>query len=45
MTNREFARDVNEFIQACQRAGISATRRQASKYRNRRGKAYKEGKR
>ena len=29
-----------EFIEACRRAGVNPSRRQAAKYRNRRGKAF-----
>ena len=31
------------FQQACERAGIPVTRRQARKWNNKRGKAWKEG--
>jgi hypothetical protein len=40
MTNTEFTFDKN-FIAACRAAEIPATRRQASKYRNKKGKAWK----
>ena len=40
MTNREFAATNEEFREACERAGIAPTQRQASKFRLRDGKAY-----
>ena len=40
MTNREFALTDEKFRQACQRAGISPTARQASKWRGKTGKAW-----
>jgi len=39
-TNRDFALNNEEFRQACARAGIQPTQRQASKFRLRDGKAY-----
>lgn len=44
MTNAEFAKD-KDFQSACDRAGIPATKRQASKFRSKRGLAYKKGRR
>lgn len=41
MTNRKFAEQNKEFIAACRRVEIQPTKRQASKFRNRRGLAYK----
>lgn len=40
-TNKSFAKTDKVFIEACNRAGVQPTTRQASKYRNRRGLAYK----
>jgi hypothetical protein len=40
MTNKEFARTDNVFKLACELAKVEPTSRQASKYRNRRGRAY-----
>lgn len=31
------------FLEACKKAGVDSTRRQASKWNNRKGKAYKYG--
>lgn len=42
VTNKKFASDDDNFRGMCARAGIDATRRQASKYRNHKGKAFKE---
>jgi hypothetical protein len=41
-TNAEFCKDKT-FAAACERAGIPATIRQASKYRNKKGAAYRSG--
>lgn len=43
MTNAEFAKTDTKFTQACEKAGIKPTKRQASKWKMRKGKAYKEG--
>jgi hypothetical protein len=43
MTNRKFA-ETKGFVDACESAGVDPTQRQASKYRNKKGLAYKEGK-
>lgn len=40
--NREYAQQA-EFLAACKRAGVSPTKRQASKFRRRIGLAYREG--
>lgn len=39
-TNREFSSRNELFQVACELAGVPATKRQASKWRNRRGRAY-----
>ena len=39
MTNKEFARTNDKFIAACKNVGIEPTKRQASKWRNNKGKA------
>lgn len=40
----DFLKQENkEFIQACEKVGLSATRRQASKWLMKKGKAWKEG--
>lgn len=46
MTNREFANTDANFQEKCSEADIPATKRQASKFRNKKGKAFKgeEGK-
>lgn len=41
MTNAEFAAKDGAFRAACERGGISPTKRQASKWRARKGKAWK----
>jgi len=38
--NAEFAKDKN-FIDLCEAAGVKPTKRQASKYRSKRGAAYR----
>lgn len=41
MKNKEFAeKDVN-FIRCCEAAGVEPTKRQASKFRNGKGRAFK----
>jgi hypothetical protein len=40
MSNREFAEKNQEFRTACELAGTPPTSRQASKYRNEKGKAF-----
>ena len=41
--NEQFAKENAEFQSACQKVDIKPTTRQASKFRNKRGKAYTEG--
>lgn len=41
--NREFAKVDGKFLQACEKANVSPTKRQASKYRRKVGLAYREG--
>ena len=41
MTNKKFAETNQEFIEACQSIDIKPTKRQASKYRMGKGKAFK----
>ena len=41
LTNRKFAKEDEKFQEACMNAEIQPTTRQASKYRNQKGKAYK----
>lgn len=43
MTNKKFAKENTIFIEACERVGIQPTKRQASKWLNKKGKAFKEG--
>jgi hypothetical protein len=40
MTNKEFAKSDQKFIDDCQKANVEPTARQASKYRMKKGKAY-----
>lgn len=42
VTNREFAQKNKEFIEICVNAGVEPTSRQASKYRNKKGLAFKK---
>lgn len=42
MTNRQYAQTNNVFQSACSRAGLPPTKRQASKYRRQRGRAFRE---
>lgn len=42
MTNRQYA-ETDKFKATCKRAAVKATPRQASKYRNRKGRAYRHG--
>ena len=39
-TNAEFAKQDGQFQQACAKADVKPTRRQASKFRNKEGSAY-----
>jgi len=43
ITNKEYANNDRNFIDACVKVGIDATHRQASKFRNKKGLAYKKG--
>ena len=43
MTNKEFAEKDKEFKRACDYVHVNPTKRQASKYRNKKGTAYKHG--
>lgn len=40
LSNKEFSSQIKKFSHACQEAGIEPTKRQAAKWRNRKGKAY-----
>ena len=40
-TNKDFAKKDSVFQAACAKAGVEATARQASKYRMKKGTAYK----
>jgi hypothetical protein len=40
MSNKEFASQVKRFNAACVKAGIIPTKRQAAKWRNRKGVAF-----
>lgn len=41
-TNAHFSTHDPRFLAACERAGVKPTRRQASKFRAKRGRAYAE---
>jgi len=41
--NRAFAETDKQFQRSCEKAGVSPTKRQASKYRRKVGLAYREG--
>ena len=41
-TNSEFANQDEKFLEACITADVKPTRRQASKFRNKSGKAYRK---
>jgi len=43
MTNAEFAKSNKEFIAACEAVKLEPTSRQASKWMNQKGKAFKVG--
>ena len=43
-TNKEFAAEDGNFRAACAKVGVEPTTRQASKFRNRKGIAWKGGK-
>ncbi len=42
-TNKVFATTNKDFMAACTKADVEPTKRQASKYRRKIGKAWKEG--
>jgi hypothetical protein len=44
LTNKEFANSDPGFLEACARVQLKPTKRQASRWRNRKGIAFKEGK-
>ena len=44
MSNRQFSQEDMKFRSACEKVGIKPTARQASKYRNKKGLAFKGGK-
>lgn len=44
ITNGRFAQTDGQFQAACMRAGVQPTKRQASKWRNKRGLAWKNRK-
>lgn len=44
MTNKKFAEKDKGFREACEKAGVEPTTRQASKFRNKKGSAYKASK-
>lgn len=39
-TNKEYAKDNKEFKDACEKVGVEPTKRQASKWRMNKGKAF-----
>ena len=41
MTNREFSKTDKRFVEACESAEVKPTVRQASKWRRKKGKAWK----
>jgi hypothetical protein len=41
MTNKEYAKENKDFREACEKVKIEPTKRQASKYRHKKGKAWK----
>ena len=43
-SNSNFSKNNEHFRSACEKAGVEPTMRQASKFRRKEGKAYKEGK-
>jgi len=43
MINKNFAEENQTFIQACKEVNLPATKRQASKWRMKKGKAWKDG--
>lgn len=43
-SNRDFAEQNKHFQKMCEKAGVPATKRQASKFRNKRGAAFRQHK-
>lgn len=43
MFNRDFAKTNKEFQEACERAQVKPTKRQASRWHQKRGQAYTQG--
>ena len=43
MTNTEFSKQDKAFLAACEQAGVTVTCRQASKFRNKKGTAFRKG--
>lgn len=41
MTNKEYA-NSKDFTEKCEKVGVKPTKRQASKYRNKKGSVYKK---
>ena len=41
MTNREFSTNNKQFREACEKANVQPTKRQASRWRQQRGSAWK----
>lgn len=41
MNNKDFSKQDKVFRECCEKEGIPTTRRQASKFRNKRGRAFK----
>jgi len=42
-TNTHFSRNYGHFLSSCEIIGIKSTSRQASKWRNKKGRAWNEG--
>lgn len=40
LSNKEFSTQIKSFNSACVKAGIEPTKRQAAKWRNKKGKAF-----
>jgi hypothetical protein len=45
ITNKKFSVEDQTFVDACKSIGLPATKRQASKWRMKKGKAFKHGQR
>jgi hypothetical protein len=43
VSNEKFAKEDSSFQSACDKVGVKPTTRQASKWRNKKGRAYLEG--